>query len=66
MQRNFAVEVTSGMALVRRLSDGEIICDARIADGDRLRDIAFSHPDYQRNNRTRQAAMKAFQEAGYR
>lgn len=62
----FKVEVQGDVVLVRRTSDGEIICDGRVGEGNRLYDIAFSHPDYQTNNRTRQAAMRAFQEAGYK
>lgn len=66
MRASFTVEVIDGMAVVRRASDGQIICDGRIDPGQRLHDIRFAHPDYQKSNRTRQAAMRALQRSGYR
>ena len=52
-------------AAVRR--NGEIICDAIILeDGRTVTDIEFAYDKYRLCNRTRQAAMRALQKAGYR
>ncbi len=44
----------------------ETVCMAILGKDNRLHDIAFSNPNYQKCNRTRQAAMSALQQAGYR
>ena len=44
-----------------------VICRATVCgDGRTLYGVAFDDPAYQKSNRTRQAAMRAYQAAGYR
>ena len=58
------VEQRDGYVLVYRRS--VLICAAIALDGRRLRDIEFTEERHRANNRTRQAAMRALQKAGWR
>jgi len=58
--------VEDGYVKVWRIRDGEIICAAFDKGDKQLVGLEFTDPKYQRSNRTRQAAMRALQEAGYR
>lgn len=55
-----------GYVVVRRQRDNKTICAAFCDSENRVKDVSFMDPADQKNNRTRQAAMKALQDAGYR
>jgi hypothetical protein len=60
---SFTVHVEDGYVKVKRR--GETICAATETEGKRLSNIEFTDERH-RNNKTRQAAMRAYQKAGYR
>jgi len=44
----------------------EVICAGVLGEEKRLHNLEFMRDDYQKNNRTRQKAMKVLQEQGYK
>jgi hypothetical protein len=60
----FLIVEEDGYVKVRH-PNGRTVC-AGVVDGEHVHDIDFPDPADRINNRTRQAAMRALQEAGYR